>query len=321
MSFSATTALVAVFGLLRDWDGWQAPPRWARPVLAVVISSAVAGGAATAPFAAAHFNQVSHFGLIANLLSVPPLMGGAFIMPLAVMTALLAPFGLAWLPPLAAMEPAIRWILAVATQVSSMEGGAIGHVVTPMVGVVPAIAFGGLILILWQGRGRIAGLAPPLVLGGFVLWNLSERPDLLISDSGGLIGGVMTAEGRVLNKPPRGEGFAARSWLENDGAPVEQADAFARTGFDGAKGDLRIDLQGQLVAHLSGRGAADRVGQACAEGAVVILSGGEADAPANCTLWDRKALSRTGALAIYATEVGWRVVGSREISGDRLWNR
>ncbi|WP_421703829.1 ComEC/Rec2 family competence protein [Aliiroseovarius sp.] len=310
MSFSATTALVAVFGVLRDWDGWQAP-RWARPVLAVVISSAVAG-AATAPFAAAHFNQVSHFGLIANLLSVP--LMGAFVMPLAVITALLAPFGLAWLS-LAAMEPAIRWILGVATHVSSMEG-AIGHVVTPMVGVVPVIALGGLMLILWQGRGRLIGLAPLAV--GFVLWNLSDRPDLLISDSAGLIG-VMTEDGRVLNKP-RGEGFAARSWLENDGAPVEQAEAFARDGFAGEKGDLRIDLGGQLIAHLSGRGAADRVDQACADGAVVVLAG-EAEAPGDCTVWDRKALAITGPVAIYATDAGWQVVATREISGDRLWNR
>ena len=47
MSFAATTALVAVFAAMRDWQGWRAP-KWAQPVLAVVISSAVAG-MATAP--------------------------------------------------------------------------------------------------------------------------------------------------------------------------------------------------------------------------------------------------------------------------------
>ena len=69
MSFAATTALVAVFGWLRDA---RVPlgPKWLRPVVAVVVSSAVAG-AATAPVAAAHFNQFAHYGLVANLLSVP----------------------------------------------------------------------------------------------------------------------------------------------------------------------------------------------------------------------------------------------------------
>uniref|UniRef100_A0AAN0M8L4 ComEC/Rec2 family competence protein n=1 Tax=Yoonia rhodophyticola TaxID=3137370 RepID=A0AAN0M8L4_9RHOB len=47
MSFAATTALVAVFGWLRRFEMHQLP-RWTRPVLSVVISSAVAGFA-TAP--------------------------------------------------------------------------------------------------------------------------------------------------------------------------------------------------------------------------------------------------------------------------------
>ncbi|MCE8459442.1 ComEC/Rec2 family competence protein, partial [Rhodovulum sulfidophilum] len=102
MSFAATTALIAVFAALRDRPegGWR-PPRWAQGVLAVVISSAVAG-AATAPFGAAHFNQVSQFGLLANLASVP--LMGLLVMPAAVAAACLAPFGLAGL----GLEP-MRW--------------------------------------------------------------------------------------------------------------------------------------------------------------------------------------------------------------------
>ena len=37
----------------------------------------------------------------------------------------------------------------------------------------------------------------------------------------------MTAEGRALSKP-RGDGFAALSWLENDGDGARQAEAAAR---------------------------------------------------------------------------------------------
>jgi competence protein ComEC len=47
-----------------------------------------------------------------------------------------------------------------------------------------------------------------------------ERPGLLVAGSGGLVG-VMTPEGRALSKA-RGDGFAADSWLENDGDPVGQ---------------------------------------------------------------------------------------------------
>jgi competence protein ComEC len=55
MSFAATTALVAVFGLLRD-RRWHVGPRWLATGAGGVVSSLVAG-LATAPIAAAHFNQ------------------------------------------------------------------------------------------------------------------------------------------------------------------------------------------------------------------------------------------------------------------------
>lgn len=324
MSFSATTALIAVFAWLRDWQsvrGWRAP-RWAQPILAVVISSAVAG-LATAPFAAAHFNMVSHFGLIANLLSVP--LMGAIVMPGAVVAALLAPVGLSWLA-LAVMAPMINWILGVAAYVTSLEG-AIGHVPTPDPMVVPLIALGGLMFVLARTPKRIIGI--PLILAGFFIWSQVERPGLLISSSGGLVG-LMTDQGRVLNKPT-GESFAANNWLENDGWPVPQQQAFERAGFTGQKGWLEFRFGGQDVVHLSGRGATGKVAQACAGADVVILSGKIADIPASglpaglrCRIFDRDMLSETGTLAIYAsdeaTAENWRIIGANAAAGRRIWH-
>ncbi|MBV1925835.1 MAG: ComEC family competence protein, partial [Rhodobacteraceae bacterium] len=117
MSFAATTALVAVFGLLRDGN-IKLGPGWLKPVLGVVISSAVAG-AATAPVGAAHFNTLSQYGLIANLLSVP--LMGILVIPAAVVAACIAPFGLEALP-LQAMGLGLRWILGVAHWVAGMDG-------------------------------------------------------------------------------------------------------------------------------------------------------------------------------------------------------
>lgn len=310
MSFAATTALVAVFGWLRDWPGWRAP-RWLRPVFAVVISSAVAG-AATAPFAAAHFNQVSYYGLAANLLAVPVM--GTIVMPGAVLAGLLAPLGLSWLV-LIFMRPALEWILGVAHYVSSMEG-ALGHVVTPGSAVLPLIALGGLVGILLRGRARIAGLLP--ILLGFVLWSGTTRPDLLISPSGGLVG-LLTEEGRALNKP-RGEGFMATNWLENDGDMVAQEVAFARAGFSGEKGWLLFELDGKQVAQLSGRGAADRVESACGSADVVILSGVLEQPVPGCRVLDRAFLQEKGTLAIFSGPDGWRMVDAVGTAGKRLWN-
>ncbi|MEK6215848.1 MAG: ComEC/Rec2 family competence protein, partial [Boseongicola sp.] len=95
MSFAATTALVTVFGSLRDMDWTRS--RWPyvlRVSAGVALSSAVAGFA-TAPIAAVHFNQIPHYGLIANVVSVP--LMGAFIIPGAVLAAILWPTGLSQL--------------------------------------------------------------------------------------------------------------------------------------------------------------------------------------------------------------------------------
>ncbi len=312
MSFAATTALVAVFGALRDWRGWRAPG-WARPVLAVVISSAVAG-LATAPFSAASFNQVSHYGLLANVLAVPVM--GAVVMPAAVVAAVLAPLGLGWLAFLV-MAPALRWIIWVAHMVSGLDG-AVGQVVTPGPWVMPIIAFGGLILTLVSGRWRLLGVVP-LALA-LAMWAQTARPDLLISDQAGLIG-LLGPDGRVLNKP-RGQGFAARSWLENDGDAASQDVAAARAGFAGGKGAVWFDLGGQRVVHLSGRGAVGRVEQACAAGAdVVILAAYRDGAPAACRVIDRAYLDERGAVAIYAEPAGWREVAAKRVAGKRPWNQ
>ncbi|MEY8841164.1 ComEC/Rec2 family competence protein, partial [Cribrihabitans sp. XS_ASV171] len=93
MSFAATVALVAVFGAMRDAE-WRVSQGWRGAVFGLVISSAVAG-LATAPVGAANFNTLSHYGLLANLASVP--LMGSVVIPAAVLAALLAPFGLDWI--------------------------------------------------------------------------------------------------------------------------------------------------------------------------------------------------------------------------------
>ena len=304
MSFAATTALVAVYGWIRDR---QIPlgPRWTRPVTAVLISSTVAG-LATAPIAAAHFNQFAHFGLIANLLSVP--LMGLLVMPAAVVAAVLMPLGLEWFP-LWLMGQGVAWILGAAHWVAGFPG-ARGTVLSPGPEVLPLIAFGGLMLVLWQGRLRFAGLAPAAV--ALVLWGQTERPDILISDSGGLVG-VMTSEGRALNRP-RGSGFVAQNWLENDGDPAEQ---------EGAAKRWEMLTQASLpVTPLRGKRAAESLID-CEKAQWIVLNvdppdGVNDDLP--CTVLHPKVLRKTGAMALYKTELGYRQVTARQITGARLWN-
>ncbi|MFT7595294.1 MAG: competence protein ComEC, partial [Paracoccaceae bacterium] len=303
MSFAATAALVAVFGWMRDVQ-WRPGPDWLRPVFGVVISSAVAGGA-TAPVAAAHFNMVSHYGLLANLLSVP--LMGVLVIPAAVLAACLAPFGLAaW--GLFLMGLGLRWILGVAHWVSGLDG-AQGHVVGPGPWVLPVLALGSLWLILWQGRGRWAGVVPMVV--AFTLWSDVERPAILVADTGTLVG-VMTETGRALSKP-RGGGFIASIWLENDGDGVDQPTAAAR--WPAEDGRVRHLQAGDTrIVHVQGKRAAAGYDN-CASGLVVIASVPLA-LTGPCEVFDPKRLRHTGSLAI--SDKG--IITARARSGQRLWN-
>ncbi|MCV6595340.1 MAG: ComEC family competence protein [Silicimonas sp.] len=308
MSFAATTALVAVFGALRRPPGegrrW---PRGARFVFGVAVSSLVAG-MATAPIAAAHFNQVPHYGLIANMLSVP--LMGAVVIPGAVLAALLAPFGLSWIG-LGLMAPAIRWILAVAETVAGWPG-ALSFVPMPGTAVLPLLAAGALWLVIWRGPFRWCG-APVMGLA-LALWPMAERPLALVSPSGGLVG-VLGAEGRILSKA-RGDGFAARVWLENDGDPVEQAVAHGRGGDPGR---LRaFDLGSIRLVHGTGKAAAREALAFCGRALVVVNV--SVNRPAGCDLYDPKRLRREGALALRPGPSGIEITSAREVTGHRLWS-
>ncbi len=312
MSFAATTALVGVYGLIRDA---QLPmgPRWLRPISAVVITSVVAG-LATAPLAAAHFNLWSQYGLVANLPSVP--LMGILVMPAAVIGAVLMPLGLDALP-LWVMGRGLAAILWVAHWVAGFEG-ARGTVPTPGPLVLPMMALGALFMVLWQGWARLAGVLP--VALSLLLWLQSTRPDVLIADDGALVG-VMTEAGRALNKP-RGGSFVAGIWLENDGDAALQPDAALRW-------DSRPD-DAIAVRALGGKRAAEALTD-CAPGEWVVLNTAPPEGRVEtlpCTVVTPASLRRTGAIALYARGAasgqgvggGVRVITARDIAGTRLWS-
>ena len=308
MSFAATTALVAVFGVMRQID-LPRLPRWSKTIGAVFISSLVAG-LATAPLAAFHFNQIAQLGLIANLMSVP--LMGTIVMPAAVLSAVLAPLGLEMLG-LWVMDLGLRWILGVAHFVAAQEG-ALRHVVTPAPMVLALIALGGVFIVQWRGSLRWGGLAP-LILG-FALWQVADRPDVLIAESGSLIG-VMTEQGRTVSKES-GEAFAAGNWLENDGAPVEQWVAYQRDGLQergravsAIVGDARVlNIRGSTaLAAIEGCGGAD-----------ILITNQEMRAVEGCEVYDIRRLRETGALAGWVENGKLRLISVRDYTGDRIWN-
>ena len=297
MSFAATSALVAIFGWIRDGN-ISMGPRWFKPVSAVIISSAVAG-IATAPIGAAHFNAIAQYGLLANLVSVP--LMGVLVIPAAVVAVVLAPLGLEavglWM-----MSLGVRWILYVAHFVAELPQ-ARNYVVGPNAWVLPLLAFGFLILVLW--RGRLRWLGAGAMAASFIVWSGTQRPDVLISDTGTLVG-VMTDEGRALSKK-RGAGFVARNWLENDGEGKDQYAAHAKWS---KRGD---------VIHLSGKRAVAAF-DGCTKGQIVVSSVSLPRRGLPCVVHDPDSLLHTGAIAYRRGPQGWEVSQTaRRASGERLW--
>jgi competence protein ComEC len=313
MSFGATVALVAVFGPMARHVNRL--PWVLRPLVALVLSSAVAG-TATAPIAAAHFNRIAEYGLLANTLAVP--MMGTLIMPAGVVAAVLAPLGLDWIA-LKVLEVGCQWVLAVAHWVAGLDGAIIA-VPSPPGYVLPVMALGGLLAMMarhWLRAGGAAMIA--VALAG---WVTVERPDILVSGDGALLG-VLTDEGRVLSKA-KGSGFIAQSWLEDDGDGADQETAFGRAGLQVDKGQIGVVSGGWSFVLIKGKDAAARAVGACADRHLLILAvdwEGPSTPPASCVVFDRRRLRETGALAINLADYGPRIVTSAEVAGDRLWNR
>lgn len=308
MSFAATTALVFVFGLLRQVNLYRYP-KWVRGAISVIVSSGVAG-LATAPFAAAHFNQMAHYGLLANVVSVPIM--GALVMPSAVLALCLAPMGLDWIG-LWLMDWGLRWILFVA-ETTAGQPGALGFIKAPGPEVLPVLALGLLTVVLWQGRGRAAGVL--VSVAALISWSLNTRPDVLIADSGGFIG-LMTSEGRDLSRAT-GHGFVSSIWLENDGAPVEQDVAAARDGLAVSGRTFRASLDGWDLLQVSGKTAlADLID--CG-GAQILVSNQSDAGDRPCLVFDQGKLRQTGSLAITVNNGELQITSSRDLSGVRPWN-
>jgi competence protein ComEC len=334
MSFAATAALVGAFAALREATWLKPWPGWAKGVFSLVASSVVAG-AATAPFAAAHFNQMSTYGLIANLLTVPVM--GSLIMPAAVVAAILWPLGLS-APVWVVMGWGLNWTLRVAEVIADWPG-AVRLIGDPPGWALAAVSLGGLIVLLWQGRARWLGVVPCAV--ALALWGSEARPVLLVSDSGGLVG-LMTDQGRALSRE-RGNGFVAEIWLENDGDGATQAEAAARQGWRDAGEGRLAEFGGWTIWHGTGRGGLAAANAACATHDVVVLSeplrdgqlaaasvalaatlaGPDAVAVPRgeaCVVIDAGLLATTGALSLAPEGPAIVVTTARMVQGDRPWS-
>jgi len=300
MSFAATLALITVYTIWRQ-KRWQPGPKWSQPIWMVVMSSLVAG-LATAPIAAAHFNMVSQYGLLANLISVP--LMGLVIMPAGVIGVMLMPLelesGALWV-----MGQGLAWILGVADWVAGFKD-AVRYIKAPAPVVLPLLAASALFLGLWIGRLRVIGVIGCLL--GFLIWVQTPRPLLLISDNGALLG-ILAPQGRLLSKS-KGAGFVAKNWLRNDGDGRSQVQA--AQGWQLAFGDMEW-------LHILGKKAAASITDCRSD--QVVIANVKLQARGDCLILDAAVFSATGSMDIIARDGGLQVRTAHSYSGNRLWSR
>ncbi|MGE3928542.1 MAG: ComEC/Rec2 family competence protein [Hyphomonadaceae bacterium] len=186
MSFAATTALVALFEVLRRAPHETELPapgpligalQWsARAIGATILISFVAG-LASDPFAIYHFQRFSIYALAANI-AVAPIMS-FMVAPAAALAAVLAPFGLAG-PALEAMAAALDLVVAIG-EAFGARPEAVRALPRPSDLAFLLCVAALLSACLWRDAMRWTGA--PLFAAALALYAFEPRPSVVF-DSG-----------------------------------------------------------------------------------------------------------------------------------------
>ena len=215
MSFAAVLALVSVYEALRQRRAWEALMQHASSRLILffvgIVLSTLIASAAVAPFAAYHFHKSQQYAVIANLIALP--VCNIVVMPAALVALVAMPFGLEALP-LWVMGRGIEAMVWVAHRVAEVPGAVLRVPAMPSVAFVLMIA-GGLWLMLWQTRWRLAGIA--LIAVGAALAPTLRAPDIIVGRDAGLVA-VRGADGELSAVGATRASFELERWLEHDGA-------------------------------------------------------------------------------------------------------
>ena len=119
--------------------------------------------------------------------------------------------------------------------------------------------------------------------------------------------------GRNGASQPRGGGFVARVWLENDGERVDQPVGAARWPQVEA-GVARIEVAGREIIHLTGKRAAERFGE-CRAGQIIVAAHAVAGV-GPCQIFGPENLRDLGSLAL----IDGQIISAAARSGRRLWH-
>jgi competence protein ComEC len=322
MSFAATVALVALAEL------WPRPVReintpWPIRLvqgmaawLALGAAASFVAGVATAPFAMQHFNRVSTWGLLSNLVSEP--ISAFLMMPGLALGAVLTPFGLGE-APLAVAGFAIDVLNRIARTAAGAPYAQL-VVASGPAWTLPAAFLGLLWLCLWKGPLRWLGLPAALAV---LLVPKPTPPDAWVSADGAAVAVRRGAEAILFR--PDVKLFGAELWARRRGlTPLETEAArdqtFACDHWSCAPGG-QAPLEVAAAWNVKRPLRPGRLEQLCADSEVVILRNdfppGACRAPVVVTGAD---FARGGSLELYRLGKGrWRMTWAQDLRGRRPW--
>ena len=322
MSFAATAALVA---LAEVWPRavkeintpW--PIRVVQGVWTWTAAGAAASfvaGTATAPFAMQHFNRVSTWGLISNMVSEP--ISGFLMMPGLALGAVLTPFGLGeW--PLQVAGFAIDLLNRVA-HIAANAPYALIVVASGPAWTLPAAFLGLLWLCLWKGPLRWLGLPFALAIS---LVPKPPTPDVWASADGAAVA-VRSAKDAVLFRPDV-KRFGAELWARRRGLTPLETEADRDRGYNCdhwscaplPSAPVRVAAAWNVKRPLK----EGRLAELCASAEVVILRNDFApEACAAPVVLTGRDFARGGAVELYRDGPGkWRAAWAQDLRGRRPW--
>lgn len=271
MSFLAVTGLIAMHEAVTVWRRGRVRAREDRSVarkameglgryVLLAAATTLVAGVFSGTAAAYHFNRVSPYSLIANLVAAP--LVSFWVMPMALLSAVLMPLGLeGW--ALSALGFGLDALLAISDWTQGLPGAA---ALVPAQSAAGAlfIAFGELWICLWRGRLRLGGMA--FVVIGLSVSGLRSEPDILIERTA-RNAAVRMEDGQLAFADARRGRYAAERWLMASADGESLGVAAKRNAWTCAEGVCEARVKGRRVLYL--RGLEDKP-LPCGAGDIVI---------------------------------------------------
>lgn len=241
LSFFATAGLIAWYEHVRvAADRALLSEHYVRRMLIYiggVLTTSFVAEAITAPFILYHFNSITLYGALANLLVEP--LSGFVIMPSMIVAFLAMPFGLEeW--PLDAMQWGISGMVWVAQMVSDIPYARSFFPALTDAGMVLAM-LGWCWMMIWHERGRWLGVALVFIGISSMMW--AHMPDLLISRDGKQI--AARVDGELVAIQGRRMSFVPQQWANGYG--MKELNYIPKN-----HPDFKCDALG-CVAHVKGK--------------------------------------------------------------------